>query len=328
MYCSRCISVCRQDQQLIQDFSDHLKGLRGCSKETALTYRQDLDQFASFLFDHGISLPEVTGQNIKAYLQFLETNGISTRTAVRRLYALGTFYRRLAKEKVISRNPTAFVRLKKNWSNKPRSRPVEVVEDLLNKARGRARGPHRSELARLLAIRNWAIIEFLYGSGVRREECCRIDLFDLSIEERTVQVHHGKGGKGRVVSITPTACEVLDMYQKDSRQGLFERRSRKHPSSRALFLTLSGTRMCCGTINRATKGMTPHEYRHSYAKHSTDNGASLSHVQEQLGHASPQTTTIYAGDVSFDQLKEAHKRFHPRRRKRGGEDSQDKESQQ
>src|SRR5208282_739344 len=79
-------------------------------------------------------------------------------------------------------NPTAFVTLKKNWSNQPRSRSVEDVQEILDKARCRARGEHRSERTRLLAIRDWAIMEFLYGTGVRRAECCWIDLFNLNTE--------------------------------------------------------------------------------------------------------------------------------------------------
>jgi|SRR5208282_55980 len=336
MYCSDCISVCRQDQKLIQDFSGDLKGFRGCSEETVLTYRLDLDQFASYLFDQGISLPEATGQHIKAYLQFIEGNGISRRTAVRKLYALGTFYRWLVKEELVGHNPTAFVTLKKNWSNQPRSRSVEDVQEILDKARCRARGEHRSERTRLLAIRDWAIMEFLYGTGVRRAECCWIDLFNLNTEDLTVHVCHGKGNKDRLVSITPAACDAVQIYQEYSRKYLLKRQSKTHPPSRALFLTWSGTRMRPGSLNRLTKGLiTPHEIRHSTAQHSVDAGASLSHVQEQSGHVSLRTTAIYAGNVSFDRLKEDHKLHHPRRRTPGdeqtrdsGKNSQDKESRQ
>ncbi|MGA8669930.1 MAG: tyrosine-type recombinase/integrase [Terracidiphilus sp.] len=336
MYCSDCISVCRQDQKLIQDFSGDLKGFRGCSEQTVLTYRHDLDQFASHLFDRAISLLEVTGQHIKAFLQFIEGNGISRRTAVRKLYALRTFYKWLVKEELVSHNPTAFVTLKKNWSNKPRSRSVEAVQEILDNARRRARSPHRSERTRLLAIRDWAIMELLYGTGVRRAECCELDLFELNTEDLTVHVFEGKGAKDRLVSITPAACEAVQIYQEHSRKYLLERQSKKHPASRALFLTWSGTRMRPGSINRLTKGrMTPHEFRHSTAQHMTDRGASLSHVQEQCGHASPGTTAIYAGNVSFERLKEDHKIYHPRRRSPGdeqttdsGENSPDKESRQ
>jgi integrase/recombinase XerC len=325
MYCSCCISVYGQDQQLIDGFCGRLPSLRGFSDATALAYRKDLEQWASYLLNRGISLPEVRVGDFRSYLLTLTVRR-SNRTAIRKLHAFRAFYGWLLKSEMISQDPTTFVRLKKNWTNKPRFRSVEDVRDILDRARRLALGPHRSERTRQLAIRDWAIMEFLYGSGARRKECCGIDLFNLNTEDRTVTVH-GKGNKDRKIAITEAAVEVLRIYKRDARGGLLRRRPKGEPASRALFLTKSGTRLCPENINKATKGMTPHQFRHSYAQHSVDAGASLAHVQQQLGHAKIQTTAIYAGYVPFDELKKAHKRFHPRARKHDGEKSQNKERQ-
>lgn len=271
-------------------------------------------------------MPEVTVRSLTAYLRSLQWPRRSSRTATRKLYAFRAFYSWLVKKKVIRHNPTAFVRLKKNWLTKSRSCSEKVVHEILDRARRCARGPHRSERERLLAIRDWAIMEFLYGSGVRREECCNLDVWDVIPETRTV-IPHGKGNKDRVVSITESALEALQIYTRDARPGLL-RRSQTHTEDRALFLTWQGNRIAPKTLNHVTKGMTPHQYRHSYAQHSADHGASLTHIQQQLGHVSRRSTAIYAGELSFDQFKEAHKLFHPRARKRGAEESQDKESRQ
>jgi site-specific recombinase XerD len=169
-------------------------------------------------------------------------------------------------------------------------------------------------------------MEFLYGSGARRKECCETDVWDITIEARTVLLH-GKGSKDRKVAMTESAVEALRIYQREARPGLLRRRPKGEPASAAVFLTKAGTRMCPESINKATKGMTPHQFRHSYAQHSVDAGASLAHVQEQLGHVLPQTTAIYAGHVPFDELQKAHKLYHPRRLPRGGEEGQDKERQ-
>lgn len=323
LYCPICIALCRHDEELIKEFCTHLLNRRGYSKTTALTYRQELDQFVRFLFDRGLSLLEATRSDIEAHLEFMQAMDNCSRTVARRLSALRTFYRRLLKNNRIGGNPTAFLRVKKNWSNNPRSRPKEFVADTLNKAYDDALNVVCGTQASQIAIRNWAIKEFMYGSAARRDECRRVDVSNVSMRNLTVHLN-GKGDKDRMASITEAARDALKIYLESSRPKLLERSKEGQPSQ-ALFLSKFGTRVSLSTLNEITKGLSPHEYRHSHAQHSVDGGAPLSHVQLQLGHTFLQTTVIYAGDLSFDQKMEAHQRYHPRRRNRSNEGRSDQD---
>ena len=307
----------------MENFCVNLVCLRGQSETTAVSYGLKLEQFRSFLFGRGRSLLNAKRPDIKAYLEYLPTIGNCLRTVAVGLSAIRAFYKRLLKKKLIGRNPTVFLRVKKNWSNEPRSRPKDFVADILNKARDGARNVAFGPWTSRLAIRNWAIKEFFYGTAARCVECCRANVLDVSMEKLTILLH-GKGGKDRVVSMTEAARDALRIYLKSSRPKLLERSQKGRPSQ-AIFLTMFGTRISRGGLIDVTKDMSSHEYRHSHAQHGVDAGAGLPHIQRQLGHELLQTTVIYAGHVSFDQLKEGHRRYHPRRRSRRKKDRNDRD---
>lgn len=172
----------------------------------------------------------------------------------------------------------------------------------------------------VLGLRDRAVLEVLYGCGLRRGECLRLDLVDLDLAQRLLLVRTGKGKRDRLLPLTGQAVKALDRYLQDSRPELAQELREE-----ALFLSRYGQRMgrtclylLLGKHARAAglRGVFPHALRHSYATHLLQGRASIRHVQELLGHQSLQATAIYTR-VSVEDLREVLTRCHPRERRRG-----------
>lgn len=296
-------------------FLDHLAVERGLSGNTVSAYRRDLTRYASFLAGRGVrDGRKVDDATIAAFVSQLSSSThhdgrpYRATSVVRALSSIRSFHRFLMREGEADRNPaTAIVRPKL-----PRSLPRPISVD---------------DVARLLAapapgtpagLRDRAVLETLYGAGLRVSELTGLDVDDIDLEEGSVRVL-GKGAKERDVPLGRMAREALSAYLTRSRPVLATARSRS-----ALFLNQRGgrlTRQGCSKILAAhakragiEKRVTPHTLRHSFATHLLEGGADVRVVQELLGHASVATTQVYTL-VTKEHLREVYFTTHPRARR-------------
>ena len=233
--------------------------------------------------------------------------GVTTQRA--RLGAIQNFFTWLCRENRLRANPAADLDLpRKPQKTLPRSLPIEEIHAILE----------RPDVGDPLGIRDRAILELFYATGIRRSECARADMDDLDRARGLLTVRKGKGGKDRVVPVGERALYWLERYLEKTRTLLDTTRS-----DRALFLSGYGERLSAGyignwvrrTIKAAGIGRAGscHLMRHSCATHMLENGADIRFIQQLLGHARLDTTQIYT-DVSIVQLREVHARTHPHAR--------------
>lgn len=299
----------------VERFLDHLTVERGLSSHTISAYRRDLARYSSFLDARGIGdAREVPDGSVAAFVAQLSasTHGegkpYRASSVVRALSSVRSFHGFLVREGQSARDPAAGVVRPKLPRSLPRPLPLEDVERLLAApAEGTSSG-----------LRDRAVLETLYGAGLRVSELVGLDVDDVDLEEGSVRVL-GKGGKERDVPIGRHAREAMGAYLTSARPALATSRSRA-----AVFLNQRGgrlTRQGCSKIlavqvKRAGIGkrVTPHTLRHSFATHLLEGGADVRVVQELLGHASVATTQIYTL-VTNEHLREVYYTAHPRARR-------------
>ncbi len=292
----------------VDAFLDHLRLEAGCSPHTCASYRLDLLDFVRFVHSRGIQdLRAVSRAEVTLYLFSLRHRGMSPATAARRLSALRTFYRFLAQEGGLHTDPTEDV------TGPRRRRPLPKVLS-------------REEVARLLAqppadtpegLRDRAILELLYASGLRVSELLGLEVGDVDLEAELVRVM-GKGRRQRIVPMGSYAVRALEAYLSRARPVLV--RGRK---TEVLFLSRRGGRLSRQWVWRMLRvyarragirsPASPHVLRHSFATHLLEGGADLRAVQELLGHATIATTQIYT-HLTREHLREIFDRAHPRDR--------------
>ncbi len=293
-------------EQLIDAFLDHLTVERGLASNTRLAYRADLAQFADFLHRRGVKhLNDAQRQLITEYLLHRRKGGLSARSLSRHLAAIRTFCRFLSREKLLVADPTQTIDSPKLWRTLPHSLDYEEVERLLAAPDTHTR----------LGVRDKAMLEFMYATGLRVSEVAHIKLSDVNFEAGFLR-SLGKGSKERIVPIGKQAIHWMQRYVHEAR-GSFAGAD----SVGEVFLSTRGQPLSRKTIwvlikkyaRRAgiSKNITPHTLRHSFASHLLDNGGDLRVIQEMLGHADISTTQIYT-HVDEQRLKETHYRFHPR----------------
>jgi integrase/recombinase XerC len=291
----------------IRDFLEHLSRERRLSPHTCLAYGKDLEQFAAYLSEKGSAeAASVTRDTIRAFLGGLSVRGFSRRSIARKLATLRTFYAYLGRTGLPGPNPALQVRPPKIEKALPRHLSVADVTAALD----------APDDGSFLALRDRAMLELFYGSGLRLRELTGLASAQLDLSRRLVRVR-GKGNKERIVPVTHTAAAAVAAYQV-LRDDLVKQAG---VTTDALFLTRTGKPLTPsgvqarvgGALARATGGrpMGPHGLRHSFATHLLDAGADLNAVKEMLGHASLSTTQIYT-HVSVDRLKAAYRQAHPR----------------
>jgi integrase/recombinase XerC len=295
----------------IETFIETLSAEKGFSPHTCRAYRKDLEQFLDFLDRQSESetspdIRRVDGMVIRSYLGFLHKKCEKT-TIARKLSALRSFFRFLVKKGLISRNPAEAVLTPKRGRPVPNYLPVDEVFRLLDSLKGNS----------VLALRNRAILETLYSTGLRVGELVGVDVRDVDFDGGVVRVL-GKGNKERLTPVGKTALCSIRSYL-DSRA-----QAKKMPDSQRtpLFLNRLGGRLSARSVGRMLdqvvrqlglmRFITPHGFRHTFATHMLDAGADLRIVQELLGHASLSTTQRYT-HVSIDRLMEVYDKTHPRR---------------
>jgi integrase/recombinase XerC len=287
----------------LTSFLRHLEVERSASPHTLRAYAADIEQFAAFAaveLGRVPTPPEVDHLLIRAFLARLHTAGLRKVSAARKLAALRTFFRYLCREGAILKNP-ARVLLSPRAERRIPPRLDEALAARLVELDG-------TDAA---SVRNRAVLELLYATGIRCSELVGLDLPEVDLAGRTVRVL-GKGRKERLVPFGRSAALALQQYLK----------LRASPSrTDALFLGPNGRRLTDravrGLVRRrvrelaAAQKVTPHTFRHAFATHLLERGADLRAIQELLGHASLSTTQRYT-QVTSRQMLESYRAAHPR----------------
>jgi integrase/recombinase XerC len=292
----------------IASFIEGLEALRGSSKHTLRAYRSDLRQLAAYLREMEgaeIRIEDVKADHLRAFLA--NRHGASSSTTVaRKLSSFRAFFDAVLADGEHP-NPARMLATPKRRHRLPGFLSEAEADQLLDRP---VEGP--------LELRDLAILELLYSSGLRVSECAGIDLQDLDADVGRVRVL-GKGAKERVVPVGEPALRALARYLSDARPALS-----RGIGGAALFLNARGGRLSARSIREICRrwGLTsgvmqhvhPHALRHSFATHLLEGGADLRSVQEMLGHASLSTTQRYT-HVTVQQLMEVHHRCHPKAKK-------------
>jgi integrase/recombinase XerD len=298
-------------------YLDHLAVERGLSENTLVAYRRDLRRYAAFLQHREVEDPEAVDEGtVRSFVASLSagTHGpddapYRATSVARTLSAVRSFHRFLLREGVTDRDPAAAIPQPRLPRSLPRPLPVDDVRRLLEAPDdGSATG-----------LRDRAILELLYGSGLRISELTGMDVDDLDLEGGSLRVL-GKGGKEREVPLGSFGLEAVGAYLSRGRPALATAASRS-----ALFLNARGGRLsrqsCARLLGRYVRRagidrrVTLHTLRHSFATHLLEGGADVRVVQELLGHASVATTQIYTL-VTARHLREVYDESHPRARRR------------
>ena len=310
---------------LIERFLDHLEDERGLSPHTLRAYRGDLASLLDFLARHldrpaqELAAGEVEPAHLRSFLAALAGRGVGKKSQGRTLAAARSFFRWAARVGEIAADPSAALRTPKAPKTLPRHLRPGEIEALLEAPALDAGG--RDSAA---AVRDRALLELLYATGLRVSELVSLDWSALDLDARVLTVV-GKGGKERMVPFGRPAREALARWRAESR-----RRARGLPSDRvpaadddAIFRNLRGGRLTDRSVRRIVdrwvaaaalaRGVHPHTLRHTFATHLLEQGADLRAIQELLGHASLGTTQRYT-HLEVDRLLTVYRGAHPRAR--------------
>ena len=290
----------------LEPFRDYLSFERGLAARTVDAYVRDITAFVSFILERGGSGPADPGyRELRDYVARLAERGRARSTVSRAVSSLRGYFRFLLEEEVIETDPSERLESPGSDRSLPDVLSVSEIEALLA-----AVTPDRTH-----AYRDRAILEVLYGCGLRVSELCGLLTRDLDLAERLVRVL-GKGSRERLVPLGADAGHALRRYLRESRPRLD-----RGASEGLVFLNRSGrplSRMGVWKILRQyveragiPRRVTPHTLRHSFATHLLEGGADLASVQEMLGHADISTTEIYT-HVDRSHLKQVHRTHHPR----------------
>ncbi|WP_353892339.1 site-specific tyrosine recombinase XerD [Proteinivorax hydrogeniformans] len=293
-------------KEQVYDYLDYLKVERGLADNTLESYKRDLNKFMSFLDKQGFSSwQDITRQQIISYLLELQTLGLASSTVSRNLASIRSFFSYLNFENLLQKDPASDLDSPKIDKKLPKVISTEEVESLLN----------QPDLKEKSGIRDRAMLELLYATGLRVSEMISLDINDVNLDLGFLRCF-GKGSKERIVPLGKLAIEYLSTYINTARGKMI-----KNINQEALFVNFHGNRLTRQGFWKilkkyAKKGnihadITPHTLRHSFATHLLENGADLRSVQEMLGHADISTTQVYT-HVTQKRLKQVHKEFHPR----------------
>lgn len=287
--------------EVLGAFLEYLRLTQDASPHTLRAYQSDLSALEAACGPLSALDPKV----LRAYVWGLAQSGLNPRSIARKVAVMRSFYRYLKTEGVIAENPARRLLSPRFRPGLPRVLTMDQTSELLE-ASVRRSGP--------LGLRDWALLETLYGSGLRSREAVQMNLGDVDTEAGLVRVM-GKGDKERIVPLGSYGIRALGEYLKTGRPRLLRR------STPALFCNYRGGRLTTRSVRRIVKTVlarcafhqrvSPHWLRHSFATHMLMNGADLRVVQELLGHESLRTTQIYT-NISQDYLTRVYQHAHPR----------------
>lgn len=285
-------------RRYVESYLGHLESVKHASVHTLRNYRIDLMQFADYLDTLQLDLKEVTKNVVR---QYLAQKKVSKATLARKLSSMRSFFLHLKKSRVIPVSPMESVRRPKLDKRLPRCVTPEEVEHFFS----------MPDLTSVMGLRDRAMMELFYSSGIRLSELAAIDQGEIDFKTRTLKVR-GKGKKERVVPVTSRAIRWIQRYREDPEC--------EPKGERALFLNRFGKRLSMRSIDRQFKRymqasglaaqITPHALRHSIATHLLDQGMDLKSIQKLLGHQTLAATTIYTG-VSPALKRKEYTKSHP-----------------
>jgi integrase/recombinase XerD len=324
-------------EELIEVFLNYLSVERGLSQNTIVSYREDLNIYIDFVKSRSInSLSKTTKNEITDFMFQQKDRGLSVNSVTRRLAAIRMFYRFLVRERILNNDPTSLIDSPKLWKKIPETLSLNEVEALLS----------APKIKHEQGIRDKAILETLYATGMRVSEAVNLKLDNVNLEIGFLRCI-GKGNKERIIPLGRKAISSLKRFLEVGRPALLNPvRNRlpeatidvvnskglglkkdgisngvKRKESEFLFLNRFGKKLSrqslwklikrYAKLARINKPIRPHTLRHSFATHLLERGADLRSVQEMLGHSNISTTQIYT-HINKDRLKSIHRMFHPR----------------
>lgn len=297
--------ISQTDSTLLDRFCDALWLEDGLSRNTLDAYRRDLLQLASWLEPRGMGLAQVGGGDLQGYLAHLYAQRAKARTSSRRLSSFKRFCQFLVREGIAQADPTLNIESPKLPRSLPKSLTEADVDTLLA----------TPDAETVLGLRDKAMLETLYASGLRVSELVTLKTVQVSLDMGVVKVM-GKGSKERLVPLGDAAVDCIKRYLAGARSALLSGRA-----SDALFITARGAAMTRQAFWHLIKRyaakaglkqpLSPHTLRHAFATHLINHGADLRVVQLLLGHADISTTQIYT-HVARERLKQLHAKHHPR----------------
>jgi integrase/recombinase XerC len=299
---------------IIQDFQIYLEVERNVSAHTRIAYIADIQEFTRFLHNNNFiksqdEIINVEPENIREYLSYLYRQKVKKVTVNRKVSSLRAFYKYVLRTGKIKNNPAEMIQTLKTEKYMPTFLSVDEMFELLKE---------RDESS-VLSLRNRAILEIFYSSGLRLSELAGLDLIDLDFNQKLVKVR-GKGRKERIVPVGGPALKAVQEYLE--KIGEIRKDTNGDILKKPLFLNARGERITTRSIARIVNEITsksgigrkisPHALRHSFATHLLNAGADLRSIQELLGHESLSTTQKYTA-VNINRMMEIYDKAHPRK---------------
>ncbi len=291
------------DKQL-HAFIQYLKIEKRCSEHTLKNYRRDLLKLQHFCSEQQISCwGDVQTNTIRQYIAQRHRKGISSKTLQRELSATRSFFHYLLSRDLVSKNPAKQIQAPKENKTLPKTLDVDQVCGILE-----------AQADSILEIRDLAMFELFYSSGLRLSELAAVNISDIDLNEQMLRVRSGKGGKGRKLPVGGKAVKAINNWLSQ----------RPHTSDPALFTGKHGKRLNQRSIqlrldrwcrkNGVSEHVHPHMLRHSFASHLLQSSQDIRAVQDLLGHSNISSTQIYT-HLDFQHLAEIYDKAHPRARK-------------
>jgi len=294
-------------KHLLERFLNHLLVEKRASRHTVNNYRRDLNHFLNYCSDKPMGhWREIDQADVRKHIAQRRRHGLEAKSLQRELSAIRSFFHYLAIHHEVENNPAKHIKAPKHAKKLPKVLDVDQMAGLLDA------GAHAP-----LEIRDLAMFELFYSSGLRLSELAALDLSDIDWPAQVLTVRSGKGGKARALPIGGKAIKALNAW-------ITTRRQQTGEGQPALFLSARGTRLTGRSIQLRlkrwclAKGITghvhPHMLRHSFASHLLESSQDLRAVQELLGHSNISTTQIYT-HLDFQHLAEIYDKTHPRAKK-------------
>ena len=292
------------DKQLLSDFLAQLTIEKRASQYTVKSYKRDLNCLSTYCESKSISLwTDLKQTDIRSYMASRHRQGLSSTSLQRELSAIRSFFNFLLKNQLTDNNPGQYIKAPKKTRKLPKTLDVDQIKSLLEAGTNST-----------IEIRDLAMFELFYSSGIRLSELAQLNLTDIDLTDKSLMVRSGKGGKSRMLPIGSKAVAAINTW--------LEHRIKSITSTEtALFISTRGTRLGQRSIELRLKQwckkkgiaehIHPHMLRHSFATHLLESSQDLRAVQELLGHSNISTTQIYT-HLDFQHLADVYDRAHPR----------------
>ncbi len=285
----------------IESFLDYLRGEKRASVHTVAAYQRDLSRFRHYCSERQIEQwQQLEGADIRLYISNRHKAGITAKSLQRELAAIRSFFQHLLKKQLLEQNPAQGIQAPKSNKKLPKTLDVDQVAGILD-----------ASADSVLEIRDVAIFELFYSSGLRLSELVMLDIHDIDLSEGGLKVRYGKGGKQRQVPVGKKALDAIQRWLA----------CRPAVESDALFVSKRGARLGQRSVqmrlekwcvkNGLSEHIHPHMLRHSFASHMLEASQDIRAVQELLGHADVSTTQIYT-HLDFQHLASVYDKAHPR----------------